>query len=253
MKHINKKRVVQTMLWEPGTRFHRCLVISACLLLLVMSPGCIVSQDFKQALLEIRQQYESATAYSIRMNVVITGLEDNAALLNQQATVNREGDNYAYRFDENEFLMNPRVIITIDHAEKLMLCQRIEANAEPVLGMAPQGYFSMDSILVFYDDPQYLGVVDKADHFRVRQKSGLVTEVDMYIDRTEKALKRLEYIFDEDKRVSIDFIEMNFHPSFSEDTFDEKKYIIKRKNETIVPTPAFKGYRLEYTSKGQEQ
>lgn len=213
--------------------------------LLTCLSNFLFAQDFKQTLLAMRQQYKEGSQLHIIMEIRVYE-KDNLSVpfFHEKAEVMKKGSNYSYRFAENEMLMNEKCILMIDHASKEMVYGSRDAAAQEKY--MSQFDMNMDSILTFYDIPQYKGKKNDIDHFHLVQKVGEVTDIDFYIDTKKLLLQKLSYKYKSGQVAVIDFLKFDTNAIISSDQFDEARMLTRAKGK-LVATPAFLNYRIAMT------
>lgn len=200
------------------------------------------AQDLIQALMDMRREYEQATALHVVMQVAV--YDDTLSTqpyFSARGEVKKERDHYRYAFGGMEMLMNQDYLVLVDQESQTIVCNRRNVQAEAIFNQAIP--FSVDSILSFYEDPVYLGRKGENDHYSIVQKSGPVGKIHLSMDAGSHRLKSMAYYYREGQYVEIEFQVFDKTPTFRPGTFDEKDFVTKDKTG-FKPAPRFVGYQV---------
>ena len=212
------------------------------LILFVVFSKFAAGQDFRQVLTAMQKEYKNAEQLNIVMNVKVF---DNPASVkpfyNEKVEICKDGSDYSYRYASNEMLMNGDCMVMIDHEAKEMVYSIRDAKAQEKY--MSQFKFSMDSILSFYETPEYKGTRDKTDHYKLIQKTGEVKQVEFFINTDTHLIQRITYTYREGQFVSIEFLKFDRHPSFKAGQFDERQFVTKVKDK-LTPSAHFSQYKV---------
>lgn len=200
------------------------------------------AQDFKQALLNMRQQYEASENMHIEMQVTV--FDDSTAsdpFFQKKAMIKRQNDSYYQVFDNMEMLMNAKAIIVVNKEAKTIVCNPRNLAAEEQVKDPFQ--LNLDSIMNFYEAPKLLSSEAGVDRYSVRQKQGPIGKVELAIDTERNQLLKLAYYYVQGQYVEIDFLVFDNQVQFPENTFSETKYFSWREDQ-LKASSAYKGYQI---------
>lgn len=200
------------------------------------------AQDLNQALQDLRKQY--AQSDQLRMVMQIQAFEkpqSDAPYYHEKAEIRKSGNQYLYQFAGTEMLMNAKYLIVVDKNAAEMVCSK--RNLKTEADFKDQAKVNIDSILTFYDHPQYLGRTKSIDHYRVFQKKGAIGQIDLFMNAQTNLLHRIQYHYRDKQWVVIAFDVFDMRPSFSSNTFDEAHYVAVEKGK-MKPSAAYKKYSI---------
>jgi hypothetical protein len=214
------------------------------ILILFSWKGIINAQDFKQVMKDMQKEYTSAAALDIVMKIsVFDDTTSQVPYVEQYVEIKKGGDNYWYKVDENEMLLNDHYLITVDRNSKQISCSRRDMKAQEHFQSAYR--FNLDSIFALYDNPQFLGTKLNVSHYKVIEKEGPIEQVHFFIEHQSGTLKKIEYNYREGQFVSIDFIAFERKASFDPKMFSEIHYVVKVDNK-FLPSAFYKNYKVSY-------
>ena len=219
-------------------KYHLLFIPVACCL----CPFQTEAQDFKEALLNMRQQYEASDNMHIEMQVTV--FDDTSAtntFFQEKATIKRQNDSYYQVFGNMEMLMNARAIIVVNKAAKTITCNPRNLAAEALVKDPFQ--LNLDSILNFYQEPMLLSSEAGVDRYSLVQKQGPIRKLTLAIDTRSNQLMQLAYYYTQGQYVEIDFLVFDNQVQFPENTFSETKFFSFGENE-LRASPAYKGYEI---------
>ncbi|TRX59118.1 hypothetical protein FNH22_11380 [Fulvivirga sp. M361] len=209
---------------------------------LLLIPYLLNAQDLRYALQQMRQMYDQMDGLHIEMSVEVSEtIEATAPFYALNVDIKKEGENYLYHYGSNRMLMNDRYFIMIDESAKEMVYGKrteVDDNSLP-----DYLNFNMDSILLFYDEPEYLGYENALHQYSIVQQKGPVYKIYLWIDDHTKLLRRMDYEYRQGSYVKIEFKQFNGHPSFQSDTFSEAQFI-RLKDTKMVTANAYRQYHL---------
>lgn len=219
-------------------------VMKPILLAVVLTTSSLQAQDFGQLLKEIRDDYARSQALLIAMEITVYDSAHAAMPYYQQLVdIKREGNNYWYRMEEHEMLMNDKYLIVVDNRARQISCSKRSVAAEN--GLQKQFQFDLDSLLKYQEVPILAGSHDGLQHYVVNQKIGPIEKIHFYIQSQSHTLKQIDYKYREGQYVTIRFIIFNKQPLFEAGTFSEAKYVVMDEKKLVV-SRYFKGYGLQY-------
>ncbi|MBL3655118.1 hypothetical protein [Fulvivirga sediminis] len=214
------------------------VIIFTSLLIAIEATG----QDLKTSLVQMRKVYQQMSDLHIMMEVqAFPSRESKEDVYNLQVDIKKKGDNYLYHYGGNAMLMNDRYLIMIDVAAKEMVCSRRTDHAEDMMKGAFQ--FNLDSILSFYDEPEFISKDGKIEHFKINQNKGPVSELYLSIDSGTKLLTEMAYQYRQGAYVRIDFKLFDGQAKLSQALFNELNYISLNNGE-MTPSDPYKSYHL---------
>lgn len=220
-----------------------CLIVFSIVLMAL--PLSSSGQDFKNTLEQMRSVYEQMNGLHIKMLVTAYEGKDNKGVIYQlKVDIKKKGNDYLYQYDNNTMLMNERYIIMVDGDSYEMICSR--RNSSMSSGATKLFNFDMDSILSFYEEPKYLGRIEKVEYYQVDQKIGAVSQVDLAIDTQTKLIKNMAYQYRQGPYVKIEFNLFDGSPSFRDDTFNEGRFI-SINNGKLIASETYQNYHFTET------
>lgn len=200
------------------------------------------AQDFKQALLNMRQEYEASENMHIEMQV--TAFDDTTAtnpFFQQKAIVKRQNDSYHQVFGDMEMMINAKAIIVVNKEAKTIICNPRNLTAEDEIKDPFQ--LNLDSIMNFYEEPKLLSSEAGVDRYSIRQKQGPIGKVELAIDTERNRLLKLAYHYVQGQYVVIDFLVFDNRVQFPKNTFSETKYLSLGEDQ-LKASSKYKGYQI---------
>ncbi len=200
------------------------------------------AQNLNQALQDLRKQYTQSDQLWIVMQIqAFQQPQSEVAYYHEKAEIKKNGNNYLYHFGGTEMLMNAKYLIVVDkNATEIVVSKR---NTKTEAEFKDLAQVNIDSLLTFYDNPEYLGRTKSIDHYRVFQKKGAIHQVDLWINSQTKLLKKIEYQYQNKQRVVISFDLFDIHPVFPIHAFAETHYVIMEKGKIKSAAP-YKNYSI---------
>jgi outer membrane lipoprotein-sorting protein len=218
---------------------HKILLLLA---LFFLSCSLVHGQDFRTAMSALHDRYQNKTSLQISMNVKAFESQDSPTpFYNTDVLIKKESRKFVYAFGTTEMLMNEKYTIMVDHVEKEIVLSRRDPSAEEEF--YKQTRFSLDSILTFYEEGQFVGNRDGVDVYSVLQKTGDISKIELSIDRASGSLARLTYLYRTNQFVTIAFDRFTSDINFDESIFNEKNYV-KKEGKVWKPATRFVGYRV---------
>lgn len=200
------------------------------------------AQHLNQALQDLRKQYAQSDQLRILMQIqAFERPQSDEPYYHDKAEIRKSGNKYLYKFGGTEMLMNAKYLIVVDKDAAEMVCSKHNLKTEA--DFKDQVTVNIDSILTFYDHPEYLGRAKSIDHYRVFQKKGAINQIDLFINAQTNLLHRIEYHYRDKQFVVIDFDIFDMRPSFPANTFDESQYVAVEKGKMKV-SDAYKKYSI---------
>jgi hypothetical protein len=192
-------------------------------IMLFVAPA-LCAQDFKQALLKMQKEYGAAGRMHIIM--VIKAFEKKSASVpfyDQKAEIKKDDQNYFYQLGINDMLLNEKYLLMIDHSAKQITCNK--NNLKAMGGFKDPFKMNLDSLLSAYGKSSYAGKVEDMEHYRIVHSKGIIKQTDMYFSSQTNLLSKIEYSYQSNQWVVIDFELFNNQPEFPLGTFDEARYM----------------------------
>lgn len=204
-------------------------------------------ETFKKVILKMQEEYKNMDKLHLIMSIeVFENATATKPYYNEVADIKRDKNNYLYTFAGQEMLMNDKYLLMVDRAEKEIFCNKRNLKSEQNT-FKDAFQVNIDSLLNFYGETKYLGKKEQLDHFQLFQKTGQVSRIDLFIDSFTGLLKRIDYAYNDDQFVKIEFKVFDRAPQFNTAVFDERNYIVIQK-EKLTASEKFKGYRLSEVS-----
>lgn len=209
------------------------------ILLLIVHKG--QSQDVRQALLSMQNAYSGADRLHIIMRV--QGKENvlsNTFLYREKVTIKKDGQRFFYKYGPMDVLTNEKCIVTVDHQKKEMTYTSRKISTTPEVTAFSA---TIDSLLSYYETPQYLGKQGNVARYQLIQKAGQVKEIELGINIKTNLLTMIGYRYRNGQYVTIEFEIFDLQPAFEPTTFDVNQYIVEV-NAKAVASDSFKGYQV---------
>ena len=211
-------------------------------LTLLLVASLLSAQDFKQALLKMQKEYGDAERIHIVMSIKAFDKKTSTdPFYVQKAEIKKDSQNYFYRFGVNDMLMNRSYLIMVDHSAKQITFSK--SNLASGTPFKDPFKMNLDSLLIAYGKSSYLGKNDSLDHYQIVHSKGTVKQTDMYFSTQTSLLRKVEYSYAGDQRVSIDFDLFDKQAEFAPDTFNEERYMV-RLNDKLIPSQAYLHYKI---------
>lgn len=207
-------------------------------------PGMLaLGQDFRKVAQELRGAYAQSDKLHVVMKVKVydEGNEANP-YYHQIADVKRDGVNYRYRLGATEMLLNGKYLIMVNRDSKEIICSLRDLAGEEELFKNPVE-ITLDSVLSFFHEPVLVDTLNSLHHYRAKVKQGPLEQIDVYIDLSEKNVRKIRYRYRDQQLASITFETFTTTPAFAPEVFDEKNYVIISGKE-IRPSKAFAQYHI---------
>jgi hypothetical protein len=204
--------------------------------------SALYAQDFKQALLNIQKEYGAVGRMRIVMS--IKAFEKKSAstpFYSQKAEIKKDDQNYFYQLGVNDMLLNEKYLLMIDHSAKQIICNK--NNIKSMSGFKDPFKMNVDSLLTAYGESSFVGRANERDHYKIIHSKGAIKQTDMYFSVQTNLLTKIEYGYENDQLVVIDFEVFDKQPTFEASEFDESKYMVVT-NGTRKPAPAFQQYKI---------
>lgn len=211
---------------------------------IILSLHAATAQDLKQALEKLRSTYAQTDRFHIVMS--IKAYDDDKAgvpYYDERADIRRSGNSYLYRFGSSDMLMNEKYLIMVDRGSKEIICDKrsIAAETETFKDMMKANV--LDSILQFYEQPEYVGQQNGVDHYRVFQKKGAIRQIDLLFRASDHLLQGINYHYRNKQYVTIEFDTFDMNPVFASHAFHENQYVTITKGKIAV-ADAFRNYTV---------
>ncbi len=218
-------------------------LLKICIVLSVLLSQQAWAQSFKERLEVMQKEYSTLQNVHIKMTIqVYENEKSSASFYNEVADIKKQDQYYHYEFGATNLLMNSKYIVMVDKASHEIVCSKRSLKGEAKLGMNPFRV-NLDSILLLYESPDFVGKQVDDEHYKLIQKKGPVRQIDLFINSTTNVLSRIEYRYEDEHYVVIQFTMMDKQPAFAASTFDERQYFITDKGK-LRAANAFNGYHL---------
>jgi outer membrane lipoprotein-sorting protein len=200
------------------------------------------AQDFKAALLKMKQEYADAPNLHIVMSIKVFDKDSPGSIFyHQKAEVKKADQKYYYALDENEMLLNPTCLVMVNHKLKQISLRKNNLTADAQVNPS---LINLDSMLSVYGNASYVGKQNGLDHYRIVHKAGgVLKQTEMFFQATNGQLQQIEYEYGNGQQVSIQFELFDKSPQFDANTFSEMKYV-NTVNGKVSLAQHFRTYRL---------
>jgi outer membrane lipoprotein-sorting protein len=210
--------------------------------LLIALPG--VAQDFKQTMKAIRAEYENASSLQLEMLITVYDSAQTVPYYTQTVEVLQKGDNYFYQLEESEMLLNDEYLIMVDNASRIITFTK--RNQEVEREMKRSLTFNVDSVLALYDDYQFLGTDQGADHYLVKEKKGPISDIHFYLLPAQRKLRQITYHYRAGQIAKIHFENFRKDVALGAEAFSESKYVTRVNKKVVAPAARYKHYSINY-------
>jgi outer membrane lipoprotein-sorting protein len=211
--------------------------------LLFLEVQALEAQSFKDLLTGMQKEYASIETVHIQMAIqVYEDEKSKSPYFKEVADIKRQSGNYCYQFGTTYMLMNAMCLVMVDKGSKEIVYTKRSPAEEEKLYSDPFKV-NLDSILLLYENPGYIGSEGDGEHYRIFQKKGAIKQIDIFVDTTENRMKRIEYRYEDGHYVVIQFTTFDKHPVFEADTFSESRYVIEEKGK-LKAARAFIGFHV---------
>lgn len=195
--------------------------------------GQVGAQDFKEALLKMRDKLENSKNIHLIMEIkAYVNAEASEPFFTQRAEVKKQENKVHYRLGEMETIINEHYVIWVDHANKRIAGQvKPESQTSDVL---EEVMINPDSILGQGEAIELIGSSNGTNHYRVTNNKSLIRQTDIFMTN-QGMLKKMIYTYNkaingEGGLVHIDFKKMDTSAHFELGAFDERKFMTKSQN-----------------------
>jgi hypothetical protein len=211
-------------------------------LVLAAFTSMLPAQDFKQALLNMQKEYGAVGRMHIIMAIKAFEKKSSAVpFYNQKAEIKKDDQNFFYQFGNNDMLLNQKYLLMIDHSAKQIICNK--NNLKAMGGFNDPFKMNIDSLLAAYGKSSYQGKKGDLEHYRIVHSKGAIKQTDMYFAAQTNLLRKIEYSYESNQFVVIDFELFDKQPDFKPDTFDEVRYMAMV-NGKLKPGQAYPRYEV---------
>jgi hypothetical protein len=233
LQHYNKKVTTR-----------RFIILSGlAMMVAVLSIAPVLhAQDFKQALLKMQKEYGALGSMHIVMSIKAFDKKTaTTPFYSQKADIKKHDQNYFYKMGVNDMLLNEKYLLMIDHSVKQMVCNK--NNLKAMGGINDPFKVNLDSLLTAFGKSSYLGKVADMEHYRIAHSKGMVKQTDLYFKVETNLLQKIEYTYESNQFVVIDFELFDRQPSFAPGTFDEGRYMVLE-NGKLKAVEAYRQYEI---------
>jgi hypothetical protein len=211
-------------------------------ILIFLVTTSLAAQDLRATLEKMQAVYTSSQKLHIVMEVKVFETKgETSPLFYEKADIMKSEGNYRYVFSTSEMLLNDKYQIVVDKESRDIIINRRDQKVESKVEDLFQA--NLDSILTHYDTPEIIGDSAGVTHYRVMQKHGVVDQIDLLVDNKKNILKKMEYHYREGQFVSVVFETFDTTPSFDENVFDDKNYVLIA-NGRVKPSARLQHYRI---------
>ncbi len=219
----------------------QAMKLSMVAIMLFIAPA-ICAQDFKQALLNMQKEYGAEGRMHIVMSIkAFEKKSAKAPFYSQKAEIKKDDQNYFYQLGVNDMLLNEKYLLMIDHSTKQIICNK--NNLKSMSGFKDPFKMNVDSLLTAYGESSFAGRANEIDHYKIIHAKGAIKQTDMFFSVKTNLLHKIEYSYENDQLVVIDFEVFDKEPTFEANQFDEGKYMIVM-NGTRKPAQAYQQYKI---------
>lgn len=217
------------------------------LLFLLLIYACFCNaQNFNEDYKKAQASYLNLKKFSC--DIQISMFERTSSVSPQQTmrtNIKKEDQRFLYVTGKTIMLMNEHCILNVYQQEKRITYS--ERSKKQIEKSTQENYLGMaDSLLKKNDSVTYSGEEDGKKKYTVYAKGSIIKRTDVYIDIQSNLFTKLVYYYDSGKssfeKVIISYDHISISPSFSDEDFSEKKYVIHTGKE-LKATSAYAGYK----------
>jgi hypothetical protein len=210
--------------------------------LLLINISFAFAQDFKKDMRAMYEEYKSMNSVHIMMEVsMFSSKESTQPFYSMPIDIRKENDNYLYKYGQNDMLMNDQYLVMVDRGSKEIIYSKRDVVYEKQ--MKKNFNVNIDSVMATNKDAEYIETKDGIHHYRMKDQTGDIKVLDLYIQKDSKLLNGLIYEYKNNQVVTIEFKKFEKVAAFVGGTFDEKQYVILVKNK-FTPASGFKNYHV---------
>lgn len=201
------------------------------------------AQDLKEAIVRMQQGLQSSNRFHIVMNVnAFETATSSKPFYTLRAEMMKDSSNYLSQMGSNELLLNSKMLIVVDHDTRQISCN---VNTPTALKQLKDPFTAnLDSLLKLFGKSSYEGSKGEMVHYRILHNSkSIIRRTDMYFDSTSYLLRRVEYSYQGNQRVIVEFTVFDLNPQFKSDVFSERKYLIQSDGKWRA-SPGYSNYRV---------
>jgi outer membrane lipoprotein-sorting protein len=203
----------------------------------------VQGQDFKQALLVMRDKYKALEKVRIVMHVRVADEGSAVAFYDETVEIIKDHHNYLYQFGGQDMLMNEKYLVMVDRSSREIICSQRDLKTETLYLPKDPFQANLDSLFAFYGQPKYMGRKEQTDHYRISLNSGEVKGIDLFIDTESNLFRKVQYQYRDNQQAVIDFKVFDVNPQFEPDMFDEGKYVVVS-GTSVKPSKNFLNYHV---------
>lgn len=211
----------------------------------ILTVSTMFAQDFAKDMAKVSKFYNTSATFQTDISIKsFQSYKDETPKDQQTARIQRSGNNYYYKFQNVEMLVNEKYSIIVDNDQKMMVCKPLEkVKRKKVTELATPDF---DLLTKSYKKVEFKGKKNGVKHYVVYPKR-IYKQADIYIN--EKGLiTKLVYLYNSysnqpSAKVIVNFKNSTTSPTFSKSHFSETKYfkVIKKK---YVPIGKYESYNL---------
>lgn len=217
-------------------------LVTACIIL-VNGLHLAKAQSFKEILTGLQKEYANIESIHIKMSIQVYENDTSKdPYFKEVADIKRQAQNCSYQFGAVFMLMNSKCLVMVDKSSREIVYTKRSTADEQALYNDPFK-LNLDSILLLYENPQYIGKETEGEHYRIFQQRGTIRQIDIFMDLNENRLTRIEYRYEDGHYVVIRFTTFDKNPVFEGNTFSESSYVIEEQGR-LKAARAFFGYNV---------
>jgi hypothetical protein len=232
------------------------LVRTALSLVLLTAAVCQASaQNFREDLKEMATVYANLDRLEMEVEINVYATHESTISLQQQLiTVKKLDNEFCYRAGEFEALFTSSNMLLIDHEEHSIHRSKMDQMSKQQMRKM-MGEFNPEEMLPKDVDAVFDGIEAGMKKYTIQFPAGKGVETaEMYLNRTTLRLEKIVYYYDREQhenasKVQVIYARFNTNPTFSKDTFSEKRYLTRRLSNGSIflryqPTEKYANYQV---------
>jgi hypothetical protein len=214
------------------------------------------TQTAKSDLEQLNKKYISAKQMMYSAKYKLFAGNSNVPVETYSTSFKKNGEEYFSKTSDEEYLVNKKYIVFVDHESKEILIQnntdKKNSDIQKMITDSPNMAAYLDTLISFYKSIEPLPLaVPNCRAYRFVMKNGPYSKVDMVIDTKQWVVKEVVLYFtqkeeingkDQDVYIKISFENYSTNPVTGSD-FSEAKYVTRLK-ENFKVKPGYSKYTL---------
>lgn len=217
------------------------------------------AQDYTTDMDKLTAKMESIEACHVISTVTMYDTKENLSVIQSfTAELKRSDLFYRSKIDDIEIVSNQNMFVVIDHEEKLIQLQKVQKLSKAEQTFLKE-FYEIDSISDVANTVDCVQNTDTEVVYQITLPKGLISSVQISIDKTNWVLKKLEYQYNSKyypsgNFVVIEYQKFDLEPDFAKSEFSGSEFIEQRGNSFVL-TAQYKDWELinQYNLNTQEK